>query len=487
MPPVRAALLCALAGGCATFPVAPDEGGAPWIQVNTPHFALATDMKQGPAEELAHMLEDWWAAMSVAFSGGKAQGVAAAAAADPEPLRVIALRSQGEREMAHYQLGGAFTASPLVPPAMSIGNIDEEGGRETLKHELAHAMLYARLPRVPRWFTEGMAVYLQAARLDREQGIVRWGTRSISETHDWMEFGTTISVQSLLGADRWNGPDGGAMEFRAGLLFHMLINRHPDQLECYLQRLETELDPDAALQCFPSRNGWDHELNDYAYSLSFAGRETAFAAPAAYARTANMPDTAVHAVLALLDYMVLFSIEEKFRPPRIERARKNLERALALDPQNLLAELLLLTRTEVDATQWDAITRTMVTGHGGDWRAWVARARTPGLPGDERRQAVERANQLAPEQTEVLRLTAFEALNAQRWADARTLAIKAWLGGADGLSDRMTLFAASAQLGQCAEAVKWSRSPSETKDLNAFLLRVQEAAEAPKRPCPDLK
>jgi len=484
---VAAAALFAVAAGCATFPVAPDEGGAPWIQVNTPHFALATDMKQGPAEELAHMLEDWWAAMSVAFTSGKAQGGADGDGDASEPLLVIALRSQGEREMAHYRLGGAFWASPLVPPAMSIGNIDEEGGRETLKHELAHAILYARLPRVPRWLTEGMAVYLQTARLDREEGTVHWGTRSISETHNWLEFGSAVSVRSLLDANRWDGPDAGAMQFRAGLLFHMLVNRHADELDCYLERLETDPDPDAALQCFASRDGWDRELDDYAYSLSFAGRETRFAAPAAYARTGRMQDAAVHAVLAQLDYMVLFSIEERFRPQRIERARKNLDRALALDPQNLLAGLLLLMRAEADDSRWDAVTKAMVTGHGGDWRAWAARARTPGLAGDERTQAIERAKRLAPEETEVMRLTAFEAIRAQRWEEARTLAIKAWLGGASELSDRMTLFVASAQLGQCADALKWSRSPSETKELNAFLLKVQQAADQPKRPCSDLK
>jgi len=112
-------------------------------------------MKQVPAEELAHMLEDWWSAMTVAFARIGAAGHTTIGEGDdeddPEPLLVIALRSQGEREAVHYRLGGEFIAFPLVPPAISIGSVDGYRGREVLKHELAHALLHQYLPRVPHW------------------------------------------------------------------------------------------------------------------------------------------------------------------------------------------------------------------------------------------------------------------------------------------------------------------------------------------------
>jgi len=471
-----------LLAGCATFPVAGDEGGPPWIRVNTPHFSLATDMKPEPAEELAHMLEDWWAAMSVALASTAGQSVRAAKP-QTEPLLVIALRSQGEREAVHYRLGGVFTSFSLVPPAMSIGNIDEAGGREVLKHELAHALLHQRLPRIPRWLTEGMAVYLQTAALDRDRQIALWGTRSISETHNVMEYGAHISTKSLLDPKRWAGMDAGLMEFRAGLLVHMLINQYPDALTCYLDRLEADLDLDGALSCFGSRQNWDFELDDYAYSVSFPERQTRYEASDAEARTTPMNDADTHAVLALLDFMVVSTIEPDFRPPRIERARHNVDRALALDPTNPLAAMLLLAGGEVDAARWDGLTRAMVTSNDGDWRAWVARARTPNLPGIELQQATARARALAPEETEVLRLTAFDALRRQQWAEARTLGIKAWLGGATDDFDRATLFVASAQLGHCEEALNWARSPAETKKLNETLLSIQAQLDQPRRPC----
>lgn len=152
---------------------------------------------------------------------------------------------------------------------------------------------------------------------------------------------------------------------------------------------------------------------------------------------------------------------------------------------------LLLTRTELDATRTASLTKAIVVRRGGDWRAWVARARMRGLPAAELQEATARAQALAPNETEVLRLTAAEAVREGRWADARTLGIRAWLGGAEDIEDRTILFVAAAQLGHCEEAARWTRSTAETKQMNAFLLRFQEERDLPKRACgvndPDLK
>jgi hypothetical protein len=288
----------------------------------------------------------------------------------------------------------------------------------------------------------------------------------------------------LLDPERWNRGHDGAMEFRAGLLVHMLINRSPQDLACYMQRLEADLELDGAIECFPGRGAWDSELDDYAYSVSFENNATPFTAPEASVRTASMSDAPVHAVLALLDLMVVSTVEERFRPPRIERARKNLDRALTLDPGDLLAGLLLITEGGADDSRRSAVTASLVASHPDDWRAWIARARTPGIAAAEREQATERAFQLAPDEREVLRSAAFAALIDQRWDDAMTMASKAWLGGADHFSDRTTLFVASAQLGRCPEALKWSRSESETKALNDALLKIQGALGLPQQACP---
>ena len=210
---IRAGLIGALSAGCASFPRAADEGGRPWIQVDTPHFSLATDMDAAPARDLARTLEDWWAVMGIALP--QAGGAPHPGSAAHERLLVIALRSSGEREEVHYNLGGAFSAFPLVPPAMSIGNFDSDLGRETLKHELAHALLYERLPRIPRWLTEGMAVYLQTADLNRQRGTAEWGMRSQSDTRAMLGW-RSIGTRRLLDPDGWHGDDTFTSSFTPG-------------------------------------------------------------------------------------------------------------------------------------------------------------------------------------------------------------------------------------------------------------------------------
>ena len=162
----------------------------------------------------------------------------------------------------------------------------------------------------------------------------------------------------------------GALEAQAGLLVHMLTNRHPDQLACYLQKLEKALDPDTALQCFGNREAWDAELNDYAYSLSFASRSAPVGVRDLVATTSPNSDAAVHAVLALLDLMVLPTASVQFRPEREERARRNLAGALGAYLQ-LLGGLLTATRI-----------RAKIQPNGPRWPGcWWRIIQTSGGPG----------------------------------------------------------------------------------------------------------
>jgi hypothetical protein len=296
---------------------------------------------------------------------------------------------------------------------------------------------------------------------------------------EWRSIGT----RTLLDPDSWQD-DTFVLEVYAGLLVHMLINRHPDQLACYLQRLETDLDADAALQCFPERSRWDSEMTDYAYSLSFASKQAAFVVSDVDATTSAMTDPQVHAVLALLDLIVMPHVLNQFRPPREARARHNLERALSLDGAQLLAGLLTLSQTDLGAPERARLTKTLVDAHPGEWRAWVARAEVDHLPIAEWRQAVARARELAPEQQSVLRLVALDALVERRWDDARALARRAWLRGADGLTDRAVPFIASDQLGRCADARAWLPPAAQSKTFQERLTELRTDLNVPAMNCP---
>ena len=473
----------ASAAACVTFPRAPDEGGSPWLAVETPHFALATDMDKAPAEDLARMLEDTWTAMEYALEslpGGALDNPAGA-----EPVLVIALKNDREREAVHKRLGGIFSAHTLLPPAVSIGDISANRGAEVLQHELAHALLSKRLPRVPRWLNEGIAVYLQTAKLDRDRHAVEWGTWSEHVLRMMMEYGSNrAAVDALFDSERWKGSGTYELEIEAGLVVHMLVNRYPGELACYLKGLATDLDPKAAMACFPDRKRWTYEVKEYDYDAPAAGKQASFEFPNVQVSTAPLGDARVHAVLAMLDYMVVSTVERLFQADRFERAQRHLARALEIDPAEQLAILLTLTQTDPSGARRAELTKQLVDSHPNHWATWIARAGAPDISAAEQFAAIDRAWALAPGRTEVIGWAASRAFAESRWSEAHMLAIKAWLGGIDGDDNRALIYAASLQLGSCAEAESWLPAPKDRKAFIARVARMREALNAPAALCP---
>jgi hypothetical protein len=477
-----ASLAAALAAACVTFPRAPDEGGSPWLSIETAHFVLATDMERAPAEDLARMLEDTFKAMDYALETLPGSGLGNDTGS--EPVLVVALKNDREREAVHKQLGGLFSAQALLAPAVSIGDIDANRGIEVLKHELAHALLAKRLPRVPLWLTEGIAVYLQTAELDRDRQTIEWGVWNENDSRRLREYNARVSVDALFDNERWKSSvELYAMELEAGLLVHMLVNQHPGELACYLKRLAADLDPETAMACFPGRGRWSYAVKEYDADVASARKHAALKFPTPSLSTAAMGDARVHAVLALLDYMVLPTLERQFHEARLERARRHLARALEIDPAERLAILLTLMRTGPDRARWDELAKRLVAHHPEHWATWVARAATPGLAGNEQFAAIDRAWALAPGRTEVIRLAAFRAFAESRWSDARALGMKAWLGGADDDDSRALVYAAHTQIGSCAEAESWLPA-NDRKAFFARVARIRSEMKAPPSACP---
>jgi hypothetical protein len=463
-----------------TFPRAPDEGGSPWTSVETPHFALATDMEKTRAENLARMLEDTWTAMEYAlesFSAGALENNAGS-----EPVLAVALKNDREREAVHKQLG-IFSAQPLLPPVVSIGDIDANRGTQVVQHELAHALLAKRLPRVPRWLTEGVAVYLETAQLDREGHTVTWGTWNANDMEQLR--GGRVPIDAVFDTERWKiTRETYEMEMEAGLLVHMLVNHYPGELACYLKRLATDPDPTAAMACFPGRTGWTYEVKEYDYEASAARKQAYVTFPNVQVSTTVMGDASVHAVLALLDYLAIPFVERQFQGDRVERAERHVARALEIDRADRLAIMLRLTHTDQSNPQRAELTKRLVESHPDHWATWVARAATPGIPEAEQFAATDRAWALAPGRAEVLHVAAIRAFVEARWSDARTLRTKAWFGGLDDEFGRALIYAASLQLGSCAEADSWLPPPNARTAFITRVAQIRKDVDAPAAPCP---
>lgn len=479
------ALFGVLVAGCVSFPRARDEGGPQWIQVETPHFRLATDMDAQTAVEVAGMLEGWWQSMAgvVAREQGLGHGDGGHQGA-PEPYLAIALRSQSEREGVHYQFGGIFATFRIAPPAISIGDVGDDDGRQTVRHELAHAFLRARLPRIPRWLDEGMAVYLQTVAIDERNHSVRWGMRDASSTHLYREFGTRVSIEELLGPEGWYSFGYGPREFHAGLLVHMLVNRHPGELDCYFRKLETDVDLDTAFtSCFPSRAHWPWELDQYTYS-TFNTRTAPFDPPTFQPRTTPLSDAQTHAVFAFLDLMAApMAVKPQFRAEHEQRARGNIRRALELEPNQLWAGLLQLEEPNLAPQTFADLSAALVKSHPADWRVWVARTWAEGVSGDEQEHAAEQAFRLAPDEPEVLQVTALRSLGRGEWEAAHALGNRAWLGGLTTTLNRVVLAVTAGQLGRCPESRSWAPTSSAEKALFTSELARMCAELGVKDPC----
>jgi len=226
--------------------------------------------------ELVKTLETWWGALSVEID--KIAGEDTLGAVEPpEALLVIAPRNRRELQGIHFYFEGTFSAGWLLPPVVSMGDARDEDGREALRHELAHAFLGQHVPRVPRWFNEGLAEYLQTGEIDVKAGTVQWGARQT----DPGGLGLP-STRAVLDPRIWTSTEYEPVQFAAGLLVHMLISKQPSAVACYLGHLRTDIDPSGAVRtCFSSRDKWDFELGAYRYSFSYKKVSRPFTVPRA--------------------------------------------------------------------------------------------------------------------------------------------------------------------------------------------------------------
>jgi hypothetical protein len=223
----------------ALLAVACSSSGA-WRRVDTPHFVLRTDLSSSEAKRAGLALETTRDALvsaawpRVNFSGEKTH------------VYVLANGLDFER---HFGPRTAGIFSHQSPPVFILyGSADRWELRRTahrptpsvLRHEMAHQLSAEVWPHQPRWFSEGLAEFLEPVFYAEDNENVVIGGVNFEALGAYRNV-RTLKVEDAL---KWKEGLGTLAEREAAGLYglswlfvHWLYHQHPQELGRYVDEL----------------------------------------------------------------------------------------------------------------------------------------------------------------------------------------------------------------------------------------------------------
>jgi hypothetical protein len=358
-----------------------------WLELETDHFQLWTDLPAAEAAALARRLEDTRAVILTVFFGRGDVAVARSRVVAPGTLSEWRRYSD-----AGDVLGQAYAAerSPFGEPLLVIspGRGDVVADTVTI-HELVHLVTSAVIAHQPRWFAEGIATFFETAVIDRAAGQVLVG-RTPERLADVLFAQRGVPLGALIGGLRDHDGASAAYYASSFQLVAYLLARHEREFATY-QRLLKQVRPidhlNAWRSAFPSLP--PETLQSIVHRWWFDSGPRPFIvklppAPQVAVRQQPLAAADAYTVRALL-YLLLSD-------GRSADARLNVEAALRASTQHLMANVLALL---FDGLRPDsARARAIVDAQQDEWMAWALLMQT--LPANDperetaRREACER-------------------------------------------------------------------------------------------------
>ena len=476
-----------VAAGCVPPSITPSHAAADWVRLESQHFDLSTDLALEDAQRAVVALEQNRAALLLAGWGKDSDDRITSRAV------VVVLRSRLQFE--HYgarRFQGLYSGSPRPtiflagPPEVWEQGTEVDGTTSVLRHELVHQLAAGFYGRQPRWFSEGLAQFLETLTISADGSTTVLGRPNlvalrsyrtmrdvrVRDVLDWKADTASLSVGGLYGMS-W-------------LLVHWLVNTQPEGFAAFQLALRKGVEPSEAWSAsFPGLAGkdLDQELQHYARFGKFA--EVPGRLPAIKVEQARkaLTDADVRSTLALLAWGASALRGE---PALRREARQEIDGALALEPGNALALNLWRRDSEVPVGDAVARLRRQVGGRPDDGEAWLMLGE---LLGDEaaveREAALRRAVVLMPRNSRALNNLAWMLVGAQRGAEALPFAAKAVMlspwDSAVADTHAATLFA----LGRCRDALSTERRALELVDetataetLRPYTTKIREYEQA---------
>ena len=490
--PVFVLVLVVILMGCAgrlrDEPAAPAGDGG-WNRLRTDHFDLTTDLSANLALATATVLERTRAALlQAAWSRlGNAR--------QTERVRVIVLASEWEFQRYFGRtVDGVYTR--VGSATIVLGGTPSHWERRlkqtdvfatsTLRHEIAHHLAAGIYGRQPRWFSEGLAQFLETITIDDD------GTRAIVGHPNLVALRRYYSVRSVGVKDAlaWGRPDAAEDEAKVDglyglswLMVHWMFNTQPEAFAAFQLALSRG-DESAWAHSFGTQSLDDVDRALHAYVQHGDYQVHPFLLPplVAEATPVSLDAADVHALRGQL--ALVGANLDKARRDLAEEAEGEVGAALALEPGHVLA--LKLTRKSIPITELLARLRKQTLARPDDGEAWLLMSRL--LPSTEREAALRKAVALLPGDSSAYNYLAWYLVGAGRSAEALPLATKAALLAPwdPGVLD--TYAACLFALNRCADAARIEAravehlpekmTPEGRRDYTSKLARYRDSCTA---------
>ncbi len=452
------------------FAACPAEGGQPWVELESDHFMLQTDLPPEQAHAAVEYLERTRAAML--------------AAAWPQALKldmprltvhVLADPSQFE-SIFPRRVGGFFSRvgdKPFIVLAGAPASWEQrftglsDVTSSTVKHELAHYLSSYFLLRQPRWLAEGLAQFLETLQLSKDGRTAVLGQPHLHDVSamkillDAVDRGAidTFSMQDVL---TWEGSNHHYADWEisgryAGswLLVHWLYNTRTKQFVALQNLLAQGEDPEHAthdvLPELYSRS-LDKTLLDYVQHGSYQELTVPVPIESLSSSERTLDDAEVHAIRAKLAVLAAGMAERA--GGRLKLAKDERTEALRQDPHGLLA--LWEEMSDVPAKERPPLARAAVQAHPDEEDAWLMLALALGQEESsraEREGAYKKALELSPKSVTAANGLAWLYVTQKRYQEAFPLAQRAVSLAPWNSAVLDTYAMAAAGISHCSDAI----------------------------------
>lgn len=232
-----------LSGCVHVKPECSTHGGTAWLELTSQHFVVSTNLEPASARAAVVQLEFIRASELGAFpsTGTPTPPLGVVVFADPAQLHELSSDVSLNAALLH-DLRGAMLLTANSATFMGATQLP------LTLHELAHHYSAAALKRAPKWFDEGLAIYLETLVLDPAAKTAVRGVANQARLNEATKWGI-LPVESLWS---WDGelesPHGVELHRAASSWFwvHWLFNEQRPALDRFMRALAEGTEPRAA-------------------------------------------------------------------------------------------------------------------------------------------------------------------------------------------------------------------------------------------------